>query len=295
MGAARRSVEGPVSGTPPGSAPDPRRYHRPAMDAPQIFETLDVEHRDGYAVVRLNRPPVNAVNKVMMRELRRCFDALSQQRPVSAVVFSARGEKAFCGGIDLNEVGGGSDDATDMHTLLDPNWEWRQAQSSIRGCLVPVIGAVEAVAIGAGFGLVGVCDLVIAGDRARFGLTEINVGLLGGASKALRLLGPSKARRMLFLGELLPAAELHRLGGIEELVPAGGAEARACELAAEMAKKSPIGLRLAKESILRIEGEEMMERYRTENDYTSRLRAYNDSDEALAAFHEKRPPRWSFS
>lgn len=262
----------------------------------ETLETLEVEYREGYAVVRLSRPPVNAVNKVMMRELRLCFDDLSQDRRVSAVVFSARGEKAFCGGIDLKEVSGGSDgDEGDLRALLDPNWEWRSAQSSIRGCLVPVIGAVEAVAIGAGFGLIGVCDLVIAGERARFGLTEINVGLLGGASKALRLLGPSKARRMLFLGELLPAPELYRLGGIEEVVPAGAAESRACELAAEMAKKSPIGLRLAKESILRIEGEEMMERYRTENDYTTRLRAYNDSDEALAAFNEKRSPRWTWS
>lgn len=259
------------------------------------MDTLEVERRNGYAIVRLNRPPVNAVNKVMMRELRACFDGLSQEREISAVVFSARGERAFCGGIDLKEVSGGDDEGTDMHALLDPNWEWRSAQSAIRGCLVPVVAAVEAVAIGAGFGLIGVCDLVIAGDRARFGLTEINVGLLGGASKALRLLGPSKARRMLFLGELIPAAELYRLGGIEEVVPAGTAETRACELAAEMAKKSPIGLRLAKESILRIEGEEMMDRYRTENDYTSRLRSYRDSDEALAAFNEKRPPEWTFS
>ena len=262
----------------------------------ESLETLEVDYRDGYAVVRLNRPPVNAVNKVMMRELRRCFDTLSQDRRVSAVVFSARGEKAFCGGIDLREVSGGGDGgATDLHALLDPNWEWRQAQSAIRGCLVPVIGAIEAVAIGAGFGLTGVCDLVIAGEKARFGLTEINVGLLGGASKALRLLGPSKARRMLFLGELIPAGELYRLGGIEEVVPAGTAEERACGLAAEMARKSPIGLRLAKESILRIEGEEMMDNYRTENDYTSRLRAYHDSDEALAAFNEKRQPKWTWS
>lgn len=259
------------------------------------LETLDVEKRDGYAVVRLDRPPVNAVSKLMMREIRQCFDDLSQQRDMAAVILSATGERAFCGGIDLGEVASGDDEAADMQALLDPNWEWRQAQYSIRQCLVPVIGAVEAAAIGAGFGLVGVCDLVIAGDRARFGLTEINVGLLGGASKALRLLGPSKARRMLFLGELIPAGELHRLGGIEEVVPAGTAESRAAELAAEMAKKSPIGLRLAKESILRIEGDEMMQQYRTENDYTSRLRGYHDADEALAAFREKRAPRWTWS
>lgn len=261
------------------------------------WDTIQVERRDGFAVVRLDRPPVNAVNHAMMRELASCFDELSQDRDVAAVVLAARGESAFCGGIDLDEIAGDRTavEREDLRVLLDPHYEWRKAQYAIRGCLVPVIGAIEGAAIGAGFGLVGVCDLVIAGERARFGLTEINVGLLGGASKALRLLGPSKARRMLFFGELVAAEELHRLGGIEEVVLAGLAELRAFELAALLTAKSPIGLRLAKESILRIEGEEMMDRYRTENDYTNRLRTYSDGSEALAAFKEKRAPRWMWS
>ncbi len=125
-------------------------------------------------------------------------------------MLTAQGDRAFCGGIDLRETANdvASEGEADLHSVLDPNWEWRQTQYSIRECLVPVVGAIERPAIGAGFGLVGVCDLVIAGEDATFGLTEINVGLLGGASKALRLLGPSKARRMLFLGQLLAAQEL---------------------------------------------------------------------------------------
>jgi enoyl-CoA hydratase len=259
-------------------------------------ETLEIERIGGVAVVRLNRPPVNAVNQVMRRELRACFESLSQDREIGAAVLSATGERAFCGGIDLNEARGkATAEDGDVRALLDPAWEWRQAQYAIRECLVPVIGAVEHAAIGAGFGLVGVCDLVVTGENATFGLTEINVGLLGGASKALRLVGPSKARRMLFLGELIPAAELYRLGGIEELLPAGKAESRAVELATIMTEKSPIALRLAKESVLRIEGDEMMQRYRTENDYTNRLRGFNDSQEAMDAFAEKRSPKWTWS
>jgi enoyl-CoA hydratase/carnithine racemase len=260
------------------------------------MDTLEVEAGGGVAVVRLNRPPVNAVNQTMMRELQASFDALSQDRSVGAVVLAGRGDKAFCGGIDLSEnVARPVDDGGDLRGVLDPLWEWRQAQYSIHQCLVPVVAAVERPAIGAGFGLVGSCDMVVAGTAATFGLTEINVGVLGGASKALRLLGPSKARRMLFLGELLPAAELYRLGGIEEVVPEGQAEPRAVELARQMATKSPIALRLAKESILRIEADEMMQRYRTENDYTIRLRTFNDSEEAIRAYRDKRPPRWTWS
>jgi enoyl-CoA hydratase len=260
------------------------------------METIEVAQSGGVATVHLNRPPVNAVSKVMMRELRAAFDSLSQDRGVGAVVLAACGERAFCGGIDLNEkTGGGPEPGNELRAILDPAWEWRQTQYSIRECLVPVVAAVERAAIGAGFGLVGVCDLVVAGADATFGLTEINVGLLGGASKALRLLGPSKARRMLFWGELLPAAELYRLGGIEEVVPAGEAEARALTLASQLVTKSPIALRLAKESILRIEADEVMQQYRTENDYTNRLRSYRDSGEAIEAFLEKRPPRWTWS
>ena len=111
-----------------------------------------------------------------------------------------------------------------MRAFLDPFWEWRQAQYAVLQCSVPVVAAVERPAIGAGFGLVGSCDMVIAGESATFGLTEINVGVLGGASKALRMLGPSKARRMLFLGELFLAQQLYRLGGVEEVVPTGQAE-----------------------------------------------------------------------
>jgi enoyl-CoA hydratase len=260
------------------------------------METLELEKKDGVAVVRLARPPVNAVNNAMMREIRSCFSELSQDRDVAAVVLAARGDRAFCGGIDLKELSSQQGSTTsDVRALLDPGWEWRQAQYSIRECLVPVIGAIEHAAIGAGFGLVGVCDLVIAGENATFGLTEINVGVLGGASKALRLVGPSKARRMLFMGELLPAGEMYRLGSIEEVVPAGQAEHRALEIAAEMTKKSPIALRLAKESILRIEADEMMQQYRTENDYTNRLRTFHDSDEAMLAFVEKRSPTWTWT
>ena len=100
---------------------------------------------------------------------------------------------------------------------------------------------------------------------------------------------------MLFLGELLPAQELLRLGAIEEVVAAGKAEDRAMELGRQMATKSPIALRLAKESILRIEADHVMQQYRTENDYTNRLRTYNDSREAIQAFTEKRTPRWTWS
>jgi enoyl-CoA hydratase len=143
--------------------------------------------------------------------------------------------------------------------------------------------------------LVCSCDIIFASERATFGLTEINVGRLGGASRAMRLVGPYKARMMLFSGELLTAQEVYRFGGIEEVVVDGSVEERAIWFANRLATKSPIGLRLAKESIVRIESYPLEEAYRIEQDYTVRLSTFTDSGEALAAFMERREPRWDLA
>jgi enoyl-CoA hydratase len=258
------------------------------------WETLELERRDGIAVVRLARPPVNAVNEVMRQELRACFDELSEDRTVGAVVLSAQGERAFCAGVDLRDVAAGPP-AEGVRAVTDPGQAWRAAQHSVRHCSVPVIAAVDAPAIGAGFGLVALCDLIVASTRASFGLTEINVGMLGGASKALRMVGPYKARSMFFRGTMVPATDLDRRGVLEQLVEPGQAEAAAVAIAVELAGKSPIALRLAKESILRIESAWVEDAYRTEQDYTARLRTSRDAAEATAAYLEKRDPNWTWT
>ncbi len=261
----------------------------------ETYETLTVERVDGIAVVTLNRPPVNAVNLAMQHELREVFSSFDGDRQVRAVVLAGAGDRAFCGGIDLKELPGtGTGEDIPLKTRLNPGWEWRAAQHAIRHCAVPVIAAVERPAIGAGFGLVGVSDLIIASETATFALTEINVGLLGGASKALHLVGAHKTRMMMFTGRPLSAQEMHRFGAIEEVVPAGEALETAKELAREIASKSPIAVRLAKESIVRIETDLMEEQYRTEWDYTNRLGRFEDSEEAKRAFFEKREANWKW-
>lgn len=262
------------------------------------LETLKLRQDGKVAVVTLARPPVNAVNRQMISELHSVFTQLSEDRTIGSVVLSAEGDRAFCGGIDLKERRAEREGARREGTvkeLLDEGSTWRATQHAIRHCSVPVIAAIEGPVIGAGFGISGVVDLIIASSRAKFGLTEINVGLLGGSSKALRMVGPYKARMMFFSGDLIPAEEFYRLGVVEEIVPAGEAEARAIEIGTRFAEKSPIALRLAKESILRIEDMPMEDAYRTEQDYTTRLRGYSDSGEAMAAYLEKRTPNWTWS
>jgi enoyl-CoA hydratase len=260
----------------------------------RAMDTLTVETGWGVATVRLDHPPVNAVNRTMRLELREAFGAISSDRDVRVAILAAAGDRAFCGGVDLKESRVPDPDTDPVRTVLDPGWEWRAAQAAIRECAVPVIAAVEGPALGAGFGLVAMCDIILAGPGATFGLPELKVGVLGGVSKAMHMLGPYRARMMFLTGEPISADEMHRLGVVGELVPAGLAEERARELAAELAQRSPVAMRLAKESLLRVEGNAVEQSYRIEQDYTARLAAFEDSAEAQRAFLEKRPARWSW-
>jgi enoyl-CoA hydratase len=257
----------------------------------KTWSTLRVEREDGFATVRLDSPPVNAVSTAMKRELRAVFDLLSDERTINSVILAAAGDRAFCGGVDLREAPE-DPETLPVRTVLDPGWEWRAAQHAIVHCTVPVIAAVDRPAIGAGFGLVSVCDIIFASTTATFGQTEIKVGVLGGASKSTRMLGPYGARLMFLTGEPMSAEELYRRGAVAEVTASGEVESRARQLAATLAGYSPLALRLAKESVVRIEGDEMETQYRTEQDYTARLRGYEDSSEARLAYLEKRAPQW---
>jgi enoyl-CoA hydratase len=136
--------------------------------------------------------------------------------------------------------------------------------------------------------------MIISVPDARFGTTEINVGLLGASAHVQLLVGRHRAREMFMTGELIGAEELHRLGTIRELVPRAELLGRARELAAVLAAKSPIALRLAKEAMNRVEFLALKDAYRTEQDYTRRLIGFEDAAEARQAFLEKRPPDWKW-
>jgi len=153
---------------------------------------------------------------------------------------------------------------------------------------------VNGPAIGSGLGFVAVCDMIISVPGARFGTTEINVGLLGASAHLQLLVGRHRAREMFMTGELIEAEELHRLGAIREVVPRENLMARARELAAVLAAKSPIALRLAKEAMNRVEFQPLKDAYRTEQDYTRRLIGFEDAAEARQAFLDKRAPDWKW-
>ena len=178
----------------------------------------------------------------------------------------------FCGGVDLNDSARrhGREKVADdsIVDLLDPGSIVRDCFWALSDCPLPVIGAINGAAVGAGLALVACCDVIIASENARFALPEINAGVLGGGRHLQRMVGPYKTRKMFYTGEFVTAEEFHRLGAVEKVVPAGELMAEARALADVIATKSPIGLRLAKESLNRVEDLGLKDGYRLEQDYT---------------------------
>jgi enoyl-CoA hydratase len=223
------------------------------------------------------------------------FSSFNDDRDVRVAIFTAVGERAFIAGVDLKAVGSRPPvDEAPASLVTDPARLARDAMWAVTDCAVPVIGAINGPALGAGLAFAACCDILIASDNATFGTTEINVGLLGASSHLTLLVGRYKAREMFFTGEQVSAQELYRVGAVRAVVARGELDAAARELATTLASKSPIALRLAKESMNRVEYLPLKDAYRTEQEYTARLQGFEDAREARNAFLEHREPdfRW---
>jgi len=274
--------------------PDTERGRRErALDFSRPLEFVRTVVEANVATVTFCRPPVNAVDMRAMSEIRTVFGEIGTHTDARVVIFTSAGAKSFCAGADLKAFAGQQD--VDLASRIDEGLIARETFSAIRACPVPVIAAVNGPAIGAGMALAASCDIIMADHTARFGATEINVGLLGAVSYLRRLVGEYRARELFFTGELVSADELLGRGSVTRLVEPEQLIDACKELARKIASKSPIGLRLAKDSINRTEHLDLEQAYRVEQDYTARLRRFNDSREAVTAFLEKRQPRWTLT
>lgn len=245
--------------------------------------------RDHVARVVLDRPPVNALTPDVLEAIGAAFGSFAGDGDVRVAVLASAVERAFCAGADIKaSLGGGSDDPP----AIDPGARGRNALWSLYDCAVPVIAAVNGPALGGGLALVSCCDIIVASERAVFGLPEIDVGLLGGGSHLQRMIGPHRMRHAFFTGRRISAAEMLALGAISMVVPHADLDAEVDAIAADIERKSPAAVRLAKEAFNRVEHLPLKEAYRIEQDYTNRLARFEDSREAMAAFVERREPRF---
>ena len=200
------------------------------------------------------------------------------------MILTGRGH-VFCAGADIKEKRAMSDAPG---SYARANRLIREGFYCIMECSKPVIAAVNGAALGAGFVLVSCCDIALAADHAVFAMPEIDVGLAGGAGFLQRILPMSKTRRLLLTGERVPSAELYRLGVLEASVPAAELMPAAMDLARQIAAKSPIAVRMTKDTFGTVENLALRDGYRLEQRVTVELSKTADAREAQRAFVEKR-------
>jgi enoyl-CoA hydratase len=243
---------------------------------------------EGVVIATLDRAPVNAVNVALYGEIAEFFAAPdSGASNVCAIVLTGAG-RHFCAGNDLDEFASmtGANGSERM-------WRVREAFFAIQDCPVPVIGAINGSALGTGLAIAASCDFVVAAATARFGLPELSVGVMGGARHLARMAPQPLVRRMFLTGEHLTAVEFASLGGCVMVCDAGELMEEAKRHAARIASFSPTAVRLGKQILNRIETMELQAGYEFEQGYTVKMSDHPDSKEALAAFREKRAPRFA--
>ncbi|CAN7165272.1 MULTISPECIES: enoyl-CoA hydratase/isomerase family protein [unclassified Variovorax] len=246
---------------------------------------VSLEVSEYIAVVRLNKPPVNALDRATRQRLIDVFDEVSERADIRVAILTGTG-KYFCSGADLKD----RPDPEKPGDFLGHNRLTRETGNAIRECAKPVIAAVNGPALGAGFGLMAACDIFLASEDASFAMPEINVGLAGGVSMLRTMFGRSFTRRMFFTGMRVPAAELYRRGVLDEVLPPDELLPAALRLAREMASKSPLALAYAKQAANMMDLMPQRDGYRFEQNITMALSKTDDAKEARQAFLEKRQP-----
>jgi enoyl-CoA hydratase len=212
------------------------------------FDNLLLERDGGVAVLTINRPKVlNALNAQTLDELRRAILELKHDDGVRVVVLTGAGEKAFIAGAGINELAvqgptGGREHAMRGQHVLD----------LIEHMGKPVIAAINGYALGGGCELAMACTMRLAADTAKLGQPEINLGIIpgyAGTQRLARLVGRGRALELLLTGDQISAAEAHRLGLVNRVVPAADLRAEARKLAAALAAKAPIAMRYILEAV----------------------------------------------
>lgn len=242
----------------------------------------------GIALVRINRPEArNALNIEVRKLLARHLTELGDDDATRCIVLTGN-EKSFAAGADIKEMAGaGTIEMLQRGTLK----LWR----TIASCPKPVIAAVNGFALGGGCELAMTCDIIIAGESAKFGQPEVKIGIIpggGGTQRFTRAVGKYKAMRYVLTGDLFGAREAFDMGLVSEIVPDAEVEKRALQMAQQIADLSPLAIQQAKESVLRGLDASLDTGLALETKAIQILFSSQDQKEGMAAFIEKRKPRF---
>lgn len=255
------------------------------------YETILVRSAGPIALVTLNRPDkLNAMSMMMKEELVRGLRDLDSDTTTRAIVITGAGQKAFTAGADIHEFAGRT-----------PIEQWRMYEhgtlyDAVEKTAKPILAMINGYCFGGGLELAMACDLRIGSNRATFGQTEINIGIIpggGGSQRLPRLVGLGNALRLTLTGDRIDAVEAARIGLVDEVVPHARLERRTFEIAGKIVKHSALAVRLAKAAVRASARLPLDQGLRYERSLFALAMASADKEEGVRAFLEKREPTWS--
>jgi len=212
------------------------------------YANIKFETKGPIAYVTINRPDkLNALNMAVMEELRTAFTGLKQDAAVRAVILTGTGEKAFVAGADIGELA--------KHNVISAKEYTHKGQSVldlIENLGKPVIACINGFALGGGCELAMACTMRIASENAKLGQPEVKLGIMagyGGTQRLPRLVGKGRAMQLLLTGEMISAAEAHRIGLVNEVVPQADLIKRAEEIAAKIIANAPLACQYTMEAV----------------------------------------------
>jgi enoyl-CoA hydratase/carnithine racemase len=255
-------------------------------------ECVKVAMEDRVAVLTIDHRPVNALNRQTLQELGAALDGLAAEAAAKVVVITGAGSLAFVAGADIKEVGqlGSPQEAQALAAL------GQQVFLKLQRLGKPVIAAINGVCLGGGLELAMSCHLRVAGDRARFGQPEVNLGIIpgwGGTQRLPRLIGKAKAAEWILTGDVYAAQEALRLGLVNMVVPQDQVLKTAKDLARKIAGKSAIAIGQALAAIEAGAELPLEQGLRKEVEAFSVVASSQDSREGVRAFLEKRQPQFN--
>jgi len=254
------------------------------------YEQILVEIRGNVGLITLNRPKaLNALCAQLIKELGQALDEMEANADIGAVVLTGS-EKAFAAGADIKEMAGKSYMDVYLADFITVGWE------RVTKCRKPVIAAVAGFALGGGCELAMMCDFILAGDNAKFGQPEITIGTMpgaGGTQRLTRFVGKSKAMEMCLTGRQMAADEAERSGLVSRIVPVADLVAEAIKVAQRIADMSRPVVMMVKDSVNRSYETTLSEGVHFERRLFHSTFATEDQKEGMAAFVEKRQPKFT--
>ena len=259
------------------------------------FQTILFETRNQIAFITLNRPDsLNAMNRQMTRELVNVCQQVEEDSQIRIAIFTGAGEKAFSAGMDLKERAETSFSPIERRHQKLTNTIYTQARA-VAAITKPTIAAIRGYCVGGGLEFALACDLRIAAEDAKLGLTEVRRGIIpgaGGTQRLTRAVGVTKAMEMCLTGDTVSGLEAKSVGLVNNAVPSADVLRAAEDLAGRILKGAPMSVAFIKEAIRKGVELPLEEGLRLEADLSALIGSTEDAKEGPRAFAEKRPPVW---